>query len=167
MMVATFNGNPRATINSCNSPTKVSEETELDAFYDELTSLVRSVPKHKVLVIGSDTNAQIGKNVNHKNSQHNSSNRNWQHLIDFTIENIFACLNTNYQKRERKLWAYTYAHSKKSPDRLRLYKHEMENSAINCEACVRALNFHGKNTTESTKKYHSNNDHHTLWLDPS
>ena len=61
MMVATFNGNPSATIISCNSCTYVSEETDLIAFYDELSSLVRSIPKHSVLVIGGDMNAQIGK----------------------------------------------------------------------------------------------------------
>ena len=61
MMVATFNGNPRETIISCYSPTNVSEETELIAFYHELSSLVRSLPKHSVLVIGGNMNAQIGK----------------------------------------------------------------------------------------------------------
>ena len=61
MMAVTFNGNPRATIISCYSPTNVSEETELIAFYDELSSLVRSIPKQNVLVIGGDMNAQIGK----------------------------------------------------------------------------------------------------------
>ena len=45
MMVATFNGNPSATIISCYSPTSVSEETELIAFYNELSSLVHSIPK--------------------------------------------------------------------------------------------------------------------------
>ena len=61
MMAATFNGNPRTTIISCYSPTNVSEETELVAVYDELSSLVRSIPKHNVLVIGGDMNAQIEK----------------------------------------------------------------------------------------------------------
>ena len=61
----TFNGNSRAIIISCYSPTNVSEETELIAFYDELSSLVRSIPKHNVLVIGGDMNAQIGKNGSH------------------------------------------------------------------------------------------------------
>ena len=51
MMAATFNGNPRATIILCYSPTNVSEETELVNFYDELSSLVSSIPKH-MLVIG-------------------------------------------------------------------------------------------------------------------
>ena len=96
MMAATFNGNPRATIISCYSPTNVSEETELVTFYDELSSLVRSIPKHNMLVIGREMNAQIGKNGNNKYSLHNRSNRNGQHLTDFMIENRLACLNTNY-----------------------------------------------------------------------
>ena len=61
MMAATFNGNPKATIISCYSPTYVSEETELVSFYEELSSLVRSIPKHNLLVIGGDMNAKIGE----------------------------------------------------------------------------------------------------------
>ena len=39
---------------------------DLIVFYNELTSLVRSILKHSVLIIGGDMNAQIGKNVNNK-----------------------------------------------------------------------------------------------------
>ena len=95
MRAATFYSNHRAAIISCYSPTNVSEETELVTFYDELSSLVRSIPKH-MLVIGGDMNALIGKNGNNKYSLHNTSNRNGQHLTDFMIENRLACLNTNY-----------------------------------------------------------------------
>ena len=49
---------------SCYSPNNVNEETELVTFYEELSSLVRSIPKHNLLVIGGDMNAQIGKNRN-------------------------------------------------------------------------------------------------------
>ena len=56
-MAATFNGNPRATIISSCSPTNVSEETELVTFYEEQSSLVRSIPKHNLLVIRGDMNA--------------------------------------------------------------------------------------------------------------
>ena len=114
MMVAIFNGNPRATIISCYSPTNVSEETDLITFYDELSSLVRSIPKHNILVIGGDMNAQIGKNINHKFCLYNSLNRNRQHLTDFMLENRLTCLNTNFQKRVGKLWTYTYANSTKT-----------------------------------------------------
>ena len=107
VMAATFNGNPRVKSISCFRPTNVSEETEVVTFYNELSSLVRSIPKHNVLVIGGDMNAQIGKNRNHKYSLHNTSNRNGQHLTDFRIENRLTYLNTNYQKREGKLWTYT------------------------------------------------------------
>ena len=70
MMAATFNGNPKATIFSWYNPTNVSEETELVAFYNELSSLVCIIPKYTVLVIGGDMNAQIGKNGSNKYSLH-------------------------------------------------------------------------------------------------
>ena len=133
MMAAIFNGNPRATIISCYSPTNVSEETELVTFYDELSSLVRSIPKH-MLVIGGDMNAQIGKNGNNKYSLRNTSNRNGQHQTDFMIENRLACLNTNYQKRKGKLWTYTYANNTKAQIDYVLINKKWKNSAMNCEA---------------------------------
>ena len=134
MIVATFNGNPRATIISCYSPTNVSEETELVAFYDELSSLVRSIPKHNVLVIGGDMNAQIGKNGNNKYSIHNTSNGNEQHRTDLMIENRLTCLNTDYQKREGKLWTYTYVNNNKAQIDCVSINKKWKNSAMNCEA---------------------------------
>ena len=86
MFAATSNGNPRATIISCYSPTYVSEETELVAFYDELSPLVRSISKHNLVVIGGDMNAQIGKNGNNKYSIHNTSNRNGQQISWLKID---------------------------------------------------------------------------------
>ena len=120
MMVATFNGNPRSTIISCYSHTNVNEETELVAFYDGLSSLVRIIPKHNVLVINGDMNAQIGKNGNNKYSVHN-------------IENRLTCLNTNFQKREGKLWTYTYANNNKAQIDYVLINKKWKNSAMNCE----------------------------------
>ena len=103
MMVATFNGNPGATIISCYSPTNASEETNLIAFYNELSSLVCRIPKYNVLVIGVDMNTPSGKKVNHEFSLHNSSNRNREHQTDFTLENRLTCLNTKFQKRKEKI----------------------------------------------------------------
>ena len=128
MMAPTSNGNPKATIISCYSPTNVSEETE------ELSSLVRSIPKHSLLVIGGDMNAQIGKNGNNKYSPRNTSNRNGQHLTDFMIENRLTCLNTNYQKREGKLWTYTYANNSRAQIDYVFINRKWRNSAMNCEA---------------------------------
>ena len=134
MMAAAFNSNPRATNILCYSPTNVSEETKLVAFYDELSSLVRSIPKHNVLVISGDMNAQIWKHGNNEYSLHNTSNRNGQHLTDFMIENRLTCLNTNYQKREGKLWTYTYVNNSKAQIDYVFINKKWKNSAINCEA---------------------------------
>ena len=140
MTVATFNGNPSATIIFCYSPTNVSEETDLIAFYSEISSLVRSIPKHNVLVIGGDMNAQIGKNVNHKFSLHNSSNRNGEHLTDFTLENRLTCLNIKFHERKGKLWTYTNTNITKAHVDYVFINKKWNNSTLNCEAYS---SFHG------------------------
>ena len=134
MIAATFNGNPRATIISCNSPTNVGEELNKSPSTMSYPFLVRSIPKHNMLVIGRDMNAQIGKNGNNKCSQHNTSNRNGQYLTDFMIENRLTCLNTNYQKRKWKLWTYIYANNSKAQIDDVFINKKWENSAMNCEA---------------------------------
>ena len=132
MMKATFNGNPRATI-ICYSPTNISEETKLPTFYDELSSLVRSIPKHNLLIIGGVMNAQIGKNRHNKYSQHSTSNRNGQYLTDFMIENRLTCRNTNYQKREGKLWTNTYTNNSKAQIDNVFINKKWKNRAMKCE----------------------------------
>ena len=87
MIVATFNGNFSSTTISCYSPTNVSEETDLITCCNKLSSLVCSIPKYNVLIIGGDMNAHIGKNVNHKFSLHILSNRDGEHLTDFMLKN--------------------------------------------------------------------------------
>ena len=99
MMLAMFNGNPSTTIISCYSPTNASDEMDLINFYSEVSSLVCSIPKHNVLI--------IGKNKNNKFSLHISSNRNGEHLTDFSLENGQTCLNTKFLERKGKLCTYT------------------------------------------------------------
>ena len=113
LMVAPFNSNTSTTIISYNSSTYTRDETDLDAFYNELSSFVRSIPKHN-LIIDGDMKAQIGKNVNNKFSLHDSTNRNGEHLTDFTQENGLKCLNTEFQKRKGKIWTYTYPNNAKA-----------------------------------------------------
>ena len=134
MVVGTFNGNPSTTIFSCYSPTNVSEETDLITFYDELSSLVRSILKHNVLIIGGDMNAPKGKNVNNKFSQHNLSSRNREHLTYFTLENRLTCPNKKIQKRKRKIGTYTYANNTKTHIYHVCINKKRNISALNCDA---------------------------------
>ena len=50
------------------------------------------------------------------------------------IENRLTCLNTNYQKREGKLWTYTYANNRKAQIDYVFINKKWKNSAVNCEA---------------------------------
>ena len=132
MMIAMYNGNPSTTIIFFYS-TNVHDETDLITFYNELSSLFCSISKHNVLIVTRDMNAQIGKNVNIKFSLHNSSNRNGEHLSDFTLENRLTCLNTKFQKRKGKLWTYTYANNAKAQIDYILINKKWNNSALNFE----------------------------------
>ena len=92
-----------------------------------------------------------------------------QHLTDFMIENRLACLNTNYQKREGKLWTYTYANNTKAQIDYVLINKKWKNSALNCEAYS---SFEGVSTDHRIvtakirlslrKKRQTNSDHQTL-----
>ena len=50
------------------------------------------------------------------------------------ISTIYLRLNTNYQKREGKLWTYTYANNTKAQIDYILINKKWKNSAMNCEA---------------------------------
>ena len=54
MMCASFNGNTCTTLISCST---AIDETDVITFCNELSGLVRSIPKHNVLIIGRDLNA--------------------------------------------------------------------------------------------------------------
>ena len=78
IMTVTFQGNPQTTIITCYSPKNVSDETETERFYSDLSSLTRQIQKHNVLIIIGDFNAQLGQNDNGNfpYSFHQNTNRN-------------------------------------------------------------------------------------------
>ena len=85
IMIATFHGNPETTVISCYSPTNVSGEIDTEIFFSDLSSLIRQVPKHNVLLIGGDFNAQLGQN-NFKQAYHINSNRNGEMLKNLLLK---------------------------------------------------------------------------------
>ena len=133
MMAATFNGNPRATIISCYSPTNVSEETELVTFLVILISAKHPETQHVSHWRRYECpNREKTETTNTASTTRQIGMGNI--LTDFMIENRLACLNTNYQKREGKLWTYTYANNTKAQIDYVLINKKWKNSALNCEA---------------------------------
>ena len=125
---------PKQQLSPATALPMLGKNTELVTFYEEISSLVSSIPQHNLLVIGGDMNAQIWKKRNNKYSLHNTSNRNGQHLIDFMIENRLTCLHTNFQKREGKLWTYSYGNNSKAQIGYVFINRKWKNSAMNCKA---------------------------------
>ena len=71
ILVATFNGNPQTTVINCYSPTNVEEVSKVEDFYNELSSIIRQIPKHNLLLVGGDFNAHLGQDEGYKFAYHN------------------------------------------------------------------------------------------------
>ena len=76
IIVTSFLGNLQTTVISYYSPTNVSNETDAERFYSDLSILIRQVPKHNVLIIEGDFNSHLGQNDSFKLSYHQNSNIN-------------------------------------------------------------------------------------------
>ena len=134
IVIATFNGNPQTTIISCYSPTNASEQSIAEEFYSELAKLIKEIPKHHVIIVGGDMNAQIGKEDCKGTHYHETTNRNGQLLLELMNECGMVNLMTNYQKKRGKIWTFTYPNGTKAQLDHILINKKWKNSAINCEA---------------------------------
>ena len=134
IMIATINGNPQTTIISCYSPTNVSKEDEAEKFYEELTSVTRQVPKHNILIIGGDFNAQLGQSDGFKYAYHTETNRHGSILKDYLNENNLLCLNTKFQKRPGQLWTHKSPTGGKAQLDYIIINQKWKNSVKNCGA---------------------------------
>ena len=66
MMCATCTGNPGTIIISCYSLTNASDEADITAFFNELSSLLRRIPKYNILIINGHMIVYLGKDENDK-----------------------------------------------------------------------------------------------------
>ena len=78
--------------------------------------------------------AHIGKDKTYKFCLRNLSNRNGEYQTEFSLKNRPTCLNTKFQKRDRKLWTYTDTNNVKAQIDYILINKKWINSALNCEA---------------------------------
>ena len=123
----------------------MSDEVDVDDFYNNLSTLTRHVPQHNFLILGGDMNAQLGKSDGYKYSYHDTSNRNGKKLHDFVKENDLFCLNTKYQHKMGRRWTHTYPNSSKAQLDYIFLNKKWKNSAMNCRAY---------NTFDSVKSDH-------------
>ena len=108
IMCVRFNGNLYTTIISGFSLTNANDELNITTLYDGLSSFVRHIHKHNILIIDGDINAHMGKEENHKFCSYNLPNRKSECVTDFSLENSLSCLKARFQKSKGKLWTYAY-----------------------------------------------------------
>ena len=105
MMVATFNGNPCATIISCYIPMNVSEETELIVFYNALSSLFCSIPKHNVLVIGGDIRYKCALSLRKKfKTETHTPNDDYENFVNALLKAAAEGITTQQRDKPSVPW---------------------------------------------------------------
>ena len=103
LMICHFQGNPATTVLCCYSPTNYAKEEDITSFYNDLREAVKTIPRHNIQIILGDMNARIGTDKA-KFAYCKSTNRNGEHLINFSEEYGYILGNTRFQKSKSKQW---------------------------------------------------------------
>ena len=72
------------------SPADSNNKTDINTFYNKLSSFVQHIPKHNILIIGGDMNAQEDNDRNNDFFLEKSSIKNGEYLTEFSLKNRFA-----------------------------------------------------------------------------
>ena len=134
IMITTCNGNPNLTVVSCYSPTNCSDEEDDQEFYDQLTELIKRVPKHNLLLIDGDMNVKINTEDCKGDNLHINTNRNGEFLLNLITECALVNLATNYCKLKGQLWTFTCPAGAKAQIDHILINRKWRNSAIDCRS---------------------------------
>ena len=106
-----YQGKPfNITVIQVYAPNSITEEAEVEWFYEDLQDILELTPKKDVLFITGDWNAKVG-------SQERSGvtgkfglgvqNEARQRLIEIYQENAQVIANTLFQQRKRRLYTWT------------------------------------------------------------
>ena len=84
------------------APTEDMTEEIKEQFYDDLQTMVHSVPKSDITIILGDVNAKLGKEpayekLTGKHTLHEETNKNGELLCDFAAANNMIVMSTQFQ----------------------------------------------------------------------
>ena len=130
ILIATFRGNPKTVIISCYSPHNHAPIDEVEAFYEQLSNVISTIPPHNNLIIGGDFNARITG----KFSYHQLANRNGELMEEFLQQHHLLAGNTLFQKPERKLWTWRHPAGHLAQIDFIVYRKRWRNSFCDCQA---------------------------------
>ena len=115
------------------SPYEGSDEAE--DHYANITSATLSIPKYNFLIVMGDFNAHFRQSSANKYSYHSITNSTGQIATDYIQENDLLTTNTNFQKRNGKLWTFmSDCSGAKSRVDYIMVRNKWRNITKNCEA---------------------------------
>ena len=97
IITATFEGNPKTTIIVHYSPGEGDDEAEQ---HNQLSSAVKQVPKHNILIVLGDFNAHLEKNLA-KHSYHETGNANGKLVNNFSKNLTYLLLMHIFKRNLR------------------------------------------------------------------
>ena len=97
IITATFEGNPKTTIIVHYSPVEGDDEAEQ---HNQLSSAVKQVPKHNILIVLGDFNAHLEKNLA-KHSYHETGNANGKLVNNFSKNLTYLLLMHIFKRNLR------------------------------------------------------------------
>ena len=111
MILVNFQGKPfNITAIQVYAPTSISEEAEVEWFYEDIQDLMEVTPKKDVLFIIGDWNTKVGSQetpgVTSKFGL-GVQNEAEQRLIELCQENALVIANNLFQQHKRRLYTWT------------------------------------------------------------
>ena len=96
----------------CHAPQSVLPVDEKDTFYERLFSVVASVPEEEMLVLGGDFNGHVGEPSARFEGVHGGNgygvrNQDGLLILDFSVANKLAIVNTFFQKNNSRLITFS------------------------------------------------------------
>ena len=134
ILMTRFKGNPEVSVVSCYSPTNCSPDSEAENFYNLLSDVCKQIPKHDIMVVCGDMNAQLGGEDIKGYVYGKKTNRNGQYLLNMAIECDLIISNTRFQKHKSRLWTFSYPNGKKAQLDYILVNKKWQNSVKDCQA---------------------------------
>ena len=110
MISVCFQGKPFSiTVIQVYAPSSITEEAEVEQFFEDLQDLLELTPRKDVLFIIGDWNAKVGSQIPGVTGKFGLGIQNeaGQRLIEFCQENALVIANTLFQQQKRRLYTWT------------------------------------------------------------
>ena len=129
------------TIICAYAPTEVSDDSDKDTFYTELTNAIESEPPHNIVIVLGDFNARTGADSHRTNPQiigkntfHELTNDNGNRLVNLCLQTNLREVQSCFPQPKHKQWTWKHPTGTKAQLDHILINAKWTRSITNCRA---------------------------------